>query len=105
MKLAIVIGLTLAGLAGAASAQSTQYVPGYFRADGTYVRGYYRVVTPLYYQRPVVQPITPRVTPYQGVPPVLQGIQQAQEYRQRQLELERQRLELQQQAAPSSGGG
>lgn len=123
MKLAIVIGFTLVAAAGVAGAQSAQYVPGYFRADGTYVQGYYRTVpdhNPYnnYSARGNVNPYTGRpgtVNPY-VVPrtplympnvaeSAMQGLQQGQEMRLRQLEIQRlQRQERQRQQEESTNG-
>lgn len=105
MKLAIVIGITLAATSLCASAQ--QYVPGYFRADGTYVQGYYRTAPDHsrynnYSTRGNVNPYTGRagtVNPY-AVPrtplytpniagSAMQGFQQGQQMRLRQLEIQR----------------
>lgn len=114
MKLAIVIGFTLAAVAGSAMAQSAQYVPGYFRADGTYVQGYYRTVPDQnpynnYSARGNVNPYTGRtgtVNPYAVPQPrvqlmypnvagqAMQGFQQGQEMRLRQLEMQRLQQEI-----------
>lgn len=120
MKLAIVIGFTLAAMAGSAAAQSTQYVPGYLRADGTYVPGYFRTVpdnNPYnnYSTRGNVNPYTGQPGYRQPYPPpprvqlylpniagsAMQGFQQGQEMRLRQLEIQR----LQQQLQNGGNGG
>lgn len=121
MKLAIVIGLALVAAAGCACAQSAQYIPGYFRADGTYVQGYYRTVPDNnqhnnYSARGNVNPYTGQPgyrvpyqppTAYTGMPNVMgvqqyvqKGITQGQQERLRQLEIQRLRQEIQ-----ANGGG
>jgi hypothetical protein len=121
MKLAIVISFTLAVMATPAFAQSTQYVPGYLRADGTYVQGYYRTVPDSnpynnYSTRGNVNPYTGQPgyrSPYQAPNPhpapnimgiqsyIQQGFEQGQQERLRQLEIQR----LQQQLQNGNGGG
>lgn len=116
MKLAIVIGFTLAGMTAPAFAQSAQYVPGYFRADGTYVQGYYRTVPDSnpynnYSARGNVNPYTGRQgyrNPYATPAPnvlgiqqyIQQGFDQGQQERLRELEIQRLEQQLQ-----SGGGG
>lgn len=105
-RFAFVAFLALAAFASTASAQYVQYVSGYFRADGTWVQGYYRNVP---YPPQTVQTQMLRAPIYQGVNPVLQGMQQAQEQKLRQLEIEQRELELQRmqqaQSSGSDGGG
>lgn len=123
MKSLLMVALVLACATGVAVAQSSQYVPGYFRADGTYVPGYYRTVpdnSPYnnYSTRGNVNPYTGRpgyVNPPSPQPRVqlqfpdiagnaMRAYQQGQEMRLRQLEMQRLQQETQRNQQENSGG-
>lgn len=91
-SLVFLTALVALGAAAAASGQ-VEYVPGYLRADGTYVQGYVRVEPPRYYV-PVVRP-RPFAVPATPTPAFMQGQITAQQMRLQQLRIQEEQMRLQ----------